>query len=369
MDEQKETNVKKIKIKNKKEATKVLSKNTTSKAKKTTAKKTSTKKKNTPKKTIKKEEKLVTKEQALVTKNVPEKVKENTKEKKKSGKQEVAKTNKKKEEKTKLVLPKEWEKIGKQQETKTQEKAKNIKGKLKSSLFEEVDEKTFIIKKEKEKETIKKALLTALIVLVSVILIFIIILKFDKGLKESLKKYDAFVIGEKVKLKDNSIWYVVSNTDESEKSVKLLKESNIDTNNDKVIDNNDKKVYNSDNVVDYDEKNKSSIAFYLNDTYKKDLESAVGKVNEVSLLTSKEYVKIREKMGFGYDWTEGNWLANNDLDNWWILSDQDEKVYAVTSTGMYKLYNPESSNYIRPVIVIDKEFVAKVEEVKDEEKK
>ena len=72
-------------------------------------------------------------------------------------------------------------------------------------------------------------------------------------------------------------------------------------------------------------------------------------------------------MGFGYEWSVGNWLANQTLGTWWIISAQNEQVYAVTSSGVYKLYTADSLNYIRPTITISKELVEKIEETDEED--
>ena len=69
-------------------------------------------------------------------------------------------------------------------------------------------------------------------------------------------------------------------------------------------------------------------------------------------------------MGYGYEWSEGNWLANPSLGNWWITSAEDAKIYStenkiyvVTKNGTYKLCNADTANYIRPVITISKNMI------------
>lgn len=372
MEEKKEKVSKKINLKNKKEATKALTKKTTPKTKKTT-KKSSTKK-NTNKSTTVKKVKVEEKEKELETKkkktqSTPKETKKTPKEKKESKETKEKKTKKvtpkkSEEEKVKVVLPKEWQEINK---NKPKEKGlsqinEKLSGKIKNSIFEEVDEKTFLIKKERQKEKLKKTMLVLLIIIVSLFVVAVLLYKFNDKVREQFTIYDTYTIGEKVKLKDGSLWYVVTDSKNSEKTVKLLSEKIIDINKDSKYDKNDKLKYNSLKVAEYDITNEDSSAKYLNDTYKLELEELVGKIEEISLLTSREFVKIRERMGFGYEWSTENWLAGSSLSEWWIISSQNEKVYAVTKTGTYKLYSPDSTNYVRPTIVIDKSLVEKIEE-------
>ncbi len=360
MDEKKETTSKKINLKNKKAATKALSKTKTQKTK--TTKKTQAKKKTAPKKTTVKES--LTKE-TLTKGKTTKKVEKKTTDKKVTKTKKTTKAKPKKkapEEKAKLVLPKEWEKVNKTKENKQLEATTKIGGKIKNSIFEEVDEKTFIINKEKEKRQLKKYLITIAVVVIVIALSIFVFIKYDEHVRESLMVYEEYFIGDKVELKDGSTWYVIKNTDKTEKEVKLLKENVIDTNGDNIVDAKDRKKYNSKGYAEYDDSVDDSVAKYLKETYAVELENSVGGINEVSLLTSQEYVKIREKMGFGYEWKEGNFLASKSIGNWWVISEQNNKVYAVTATGLYKLCEADTLNYVRPTIVIDKDKVKKYKE-------
>lgn len=364
MDEKKEKNTKKVGLKNKKEAAKVLSKKTSTKAKKTPTKSTT---KKTTKKVVPKE----TEKKVETPKKVEQpKVKKTTKkeEPKKVVKKETKKTTKKttkKEEKNKIVLPKEWQGINKKAKKEKEEPAQKEKfsGRLKHSIFEEVDEKTFLLKKQKEKESIKKTFLGILIIAAIIGITVFILLKYNEELKKQLITYDIYTIGTKVELQDQSIWYVVEDSGNREETVKLLKETILDINGDSKYTDVDKKKYNTLNESNYDINNETSVAHYLETEYKKELENSVGKISEISLLTSKEFVKIREKMGFGYEWTTGNWLASKNLGSWWIISSpKSDSVYSVTTTGSYKLNNANALNYVRPTIVIKKEYIKKIEE-------
>ena len=345
---------KKINIKNIKEATKTLNKKNSSSPKKNVKK--------NPKKSLKKEpKKVLVKEENLVVSQPKIEEKKKTSVKNKSlTKDKKASKKGKKEEKSKIVIPKEWKNINRKFTDKSKvETTDNITGKLRSSIFEEVDEKTLAIEKEKNRKLIKKTLLIVAIVTALIFLTTFVIMKYSKYLKEKSYVYQVYTIGEKVTLKDSSVWYVVEDSEANESTVKLLKEAPLDVNEDGKLDDEDKHIYNASNEALYDNTDNNSIGKYLQDVYRLELQKKVGSIDEVTLLTSKEYVKIREKMGFGYEWTEGNWLASSSYGYWWVISNQNEKVYAVGPNGSYKIYQADSYNFIRPVIIIGKEHVNK----------
>ena len=356
MDENKEKNtIKRINIKNKKDATKALSKSSSTKSKKNTPKKNKPKQGTTTKVATKKETEV-----SSVKKVKAKEVKDKQASKEKKVKSQKQK-NKKTTEKAKIVIPKEWQNINKTQKTK-QVSDEKLSGKLKSSIFEEVDEKTFQIQKKKQKETLKKTFLITLIILSIGALSIYLLFKYNDYVKKQFKVYDKYSIGDKVSLKDESIWYVVEDSNNSMESVKLISENVIDSNEDGKQDYKDKKMYNTQNTDVFDKKDENSIAFYLEEEYRPKLEESIGEIKDITLLTSKEYIKIRERMGFGYEWSTGNWLANSKLDKWWIISSQNEKVYIVIPTGTYRLVKSNSINYVRPVITIDKELVTIIKE-------
>lgn len=353
-----------INIKNKKTAKKELPKKSTSTKKETTKKvqkKQSTKpveKKSTATtKLTKAEEKEILSKSKKVEKNKQKKQKEKT------SKEKSKKEKNKKEEKTKLVLPKEWEQINKQKQKKktTKEKVSSNTQKLgillKDSLFEEVDEQTFIIERKESRKKSAKILIILLIIAIVAGLGIFLLIKYNEHVKKSLRIYDLYKIGDVVELKDSSRWYVIEQSDKDNPTVKILKETQIDINKDGIFNDSDKKKYNSTGNSTYDNKDTDGVAHYLENEYKKDLEDQNGKIEEVSLLNSKEYVKVRNKMGYGYEWTTDNWLANTALDTWWVISEQNKKIFSVTRIGSYKLYNPTDLHYVRPTIVIKKELI------------
>lgn len=369
MDDKKEKKQpKKINIKNKKAATLALSKASNTKTKKAPPKKVKKEPKQEKKVTqvietpqIKETKKKEIKKKETVKKEIKKK---DTKEQKVKKKKE----SKKSLEKTKIIIPKEWQGINKKTpKEKTQLTDETVSGRLKSSIFEEVDEKTYQIQKKKRNESIKKTFLILLIIAVIVALTIFLVLKYNDHLREQLKVYDTYSIGEKVKLKDDTTWYVVLDSGAHESTIKLLSESTIDIDENGKKDDKDKKKYNEQNSDVYDKKDENSIAFYLESDYKVKEEEKVGKIEEVSLLTSKEFVKIRERMGFGYEWSTGNWLASPTLGTWWIISSQNEKIYVVTAKGTYTLTSSTALNYVRPVITISKDSVIKIKEESETE--
>lgn len=396
MDESKVTTKKSNNLKNKKAVAKALSKTSTSKSKvsATKKKKSVTKKKEnsvkasleerkiletperkeTEKKELKSNKQLLNKK----VKNENNKLKEATNKKlesksKKEVKLKEKKNSKKKEEpKTKLVLPKEWQALNEKKEKENEVNSSyTLTGKLKKSIFEEVDEETYSLQKKKEKESFKKFLLVGLIVIMILVLAFYLLFKYNENVRNQVSSYGNYVIGDKVKLKDGSIWYVIEDSKDHDPKIKLLKENNIDINSDSKYTVEDKRKYNGENKSEYNPSDAQGVAKYL-DGYKVELEKKIGPIEEISLLTSKEFVKIRERMGFGQQWSTANWLANSKIGNWWVISSpKNDSVYVVTSTGAYRITKANTMNFVRPTIVISKENVEKVDVAvpKDQEKK
>lgn len=323
------------------------------------------------KKKRKEEKKKQKQEKRKKRKEKKEKAKEEKKrlkeKERKDKKIEKEKENQKKKNK-KIEFPKEWKTINSKNSKvvkEIEEKPKTFKGKIKHSIFESVDEKELQERKKKSKESLKKTIIVLLIIIVTIGIAAYSLIKYNDYVRKQLAIYDSFRIGDKVQLKDNSVWYVINDSDSKEDQIKLLSSNMVDVNFDGVIDSNDLVNYNTTNKAEYDSSNEGSAAFLLNDSIKKKYEESVGKIEEMSLLTSKEYVKIRERMNYGDEWYTGNWLASGDFQKWWIQSEQNEKVFVVTAKGTFYLTNAGSSYYIRPTIVIDKDSVTKIEEKKE----
>ena len=374
-------------LKNKKELTKALTK--TTKAKAGTKKKTTTAKKvpAAKPKVVKEEEvaKLVesaTKKEKktrkpkkeiepIIAKPVAKKIEKKPAKKveKKVSKKEI----KKKEKEIEAILPKEWEGIKEKVQNKDKEKTTepkedlNITTRLKKSIFEEVDEKTYKIQREKEKEGLKKTIITILIIAAVVALVVFILYKYNDSVRKSLTVYDEYEIGEAVTLKDGSKWHVVDNSGKHDSTVKLLSDTIVDLNHDGLLNGNDIIKYSPSGKAEYNPLEEGSIGFYVNNTYKKEIEEAVGKVESVGILSSKEFVKLRNKLGLGSEWAEANWLGNDTLVLWWVESaPKEDSVYVVTPRGTYKITKANLENALRPTIVISKDSVNKEEKTPED---
>lgn len=358
MDEKKKSskNKKTINIKNRKEATRVLNKTSQTNKKNVTKNKTKKAKKVVKKVPIKELKNSIEKKETLLKKEPLDKnikinksrLKEED-EKHLSDKKTLSEDSKPKREKQSVSK----NSINNKTHVKLSEKIKN-------KIFEEVPEVP--VKKETKKTGSKNKVRTYVFIGIMIIIITIAIIlvnKYGEKLKKTLNIYDEYLIGEKVILKDGSVWYIVEDSNSSKDSVKLLKEKQIDINNDGVFDNNDKKSFNTKGETEYDTTDRESVAYYLEKEYKNTLSNSIGEIEEISLLTSKQFVEIRGRMGFGYEWYTENWLANNSLGSWWLDSSQNEKIYAVSTIGSYKLYKASDLNYIRPVISIKKNNIEK----------
>lgn len=378
-DNKKDSLKKKINIKNKKEAVKALSKKSdTIKQKKVTPKK-----KQSNNKSLEKNEKVIKNNQIKEIKETPiiNEKKENNKivsqNKTKKKMTSIIKSADKSKEKKKTI-PKKTEKENKQitkEDKKVTEKpvepkkkkkiddtsiTTKITIKLKDKIFEEVQEEDKSKKtKEESKKGKKKIIIISSIVILLLVITGVLLIKYKGNVKKTLKIYEEYFVGEKITLKDNSIWYVIEDSENDSEFVKLIKETQIDINGDGVFNDSDKKIFSKEGNEEYDSLDKDGVAYYLENTYKEYLNTNVGTIKDISLITSKEFVKARTKMGYGYEWNEGNWLANEGLGTWWINASQNGKVYAVSRTGSYKLYDGNKANYVRPVITIDKELAKK----------
>lgn len=302
----------------------------------------------------KKEKKLKAKEEKIRLKDKKRKEKQTQKELKKK--------------KVKIELPKEWKTINTKNnkaEKSKDETPKSFKGKIRSSIFESIDEKELEERKKKDRESIKKTIIIILILGVIITVIIYSLLKYNDFVRKKLAVYESFRIGDVVKLNDDSKWYVITDSDSSEDTIKVLAGHLVDIDNNGVLDATDLVSYNSTGKAEYDSNVEYSVANLLGDAYKKRYELGIGTIEEMSILTSKEYVKIRERMNFGDEWDQGNWLANSSFQKWWILSEQNDRVFVATPRGTFILTSPTKSYYIRPTIVIKKDLVTKLEEKKE----
>ena len=77
---------------------------------------------------------------------------------------------------------------------------------------------------------------------------------------------------------------------------------------------------------------------------------------------------MRDFLGFGYEWDEGNILASEQLNYWWINAEGD-KMYVVSPRGTYKMTSKDNLYYVRCVITVNKDDLPKVEKEENKEEK
>ena len=164
--------------------------------------------------------------------------------------------------------------------------------------------------------------------------------------------YKKYTIGEKVTLLNNMEGYCISNCGENSRKITILNLDVLDINNDSIIDEKDMISYDADNTIAYDSEMQGNIASLL-----KEKEERLAEIEEYRLMTSEEYVTIRNKMNFGYDWDDGNWLANEKIGSWWLSSTKFSNILVVTKRGSYKLSKPSEKNYVRPIFITYKENI------------
>ena len=232
-------------------------------------------------------------------------------------------------------------------------------GGLKSKFFEEVNvERYNEVKRKKRSKYPKRILIVLLVIVVLGTSGFLFYKRYQQKIKERLNMYEVYNIGQEVKLADDSIWYVVEKSDGSKGEVILLAKNCVDINGDGVVDLNDVRPYSS-GKVEYDAKDDTSISHYLENNYKAILAEKVGKISDIAILTSKQYVGIRNAMGYGYEWGDENILANNDTNQYFLSTSQNGNMYVVIRNGTYRMVSPTSSQYVRVVITVEKSIIKK----------
>lgn len=145
--------------------------------------------------------------------------------------------------------------------------------------------------------------------------------------------YKNYTIGEEVNFLKKK-WYVIEDTNKDNSYIFLLGTDLLDLNNDNLIDHNDRCEYKSIKKI---------LLNFNDDGYSQYVDS-------IRLLSSSEYVLLRNKMNLGYFWDKPNFLSGNYDDNWWIDSEKQHIYYSVNLNGTYSEENENSINYIRPVI-------------------
>lgn len=198
----------------------------------------------------------------------------------------------------------------------------------------------------------KKAILISILsVLIIAVILPIIIFKREP----IIFTFKSFNAGEKVTFSGTE-WYVIKDTGIDEKEVELISKLPFDLNRDGKIDESDTVEFDTENSVEYTTVDKNNIGYYINNAVLNMIEEKSG-VKEIRLLTSDEYITLRDQMEFGYDWNEGNWLASEDTKTWWLRTSKYSHIYVVTERGSYMLDEATNKNYVRPVIKVLKNYV------------
>ena len=225
---------------------------------------------------------------------------------------------------------------------------------IKETSFEELSQKEELLKKQENKKNLK-TLLIVIGVICGVLLFGTLgYKKYKQYVKEHLRVYEEYKLGSEIKTADGSIWYVVEYSDKSDSKIKLLKDGLVDINNDDTINENDKMRFSTDSDK-YDKTDATGVGYFLLNNYKPVLEGKLGfAIDDIDLLTSKEFVRVRDYLGIGYEWTEGNFLASDSLGFYWINSESD-KMYVVSPRGSYKMTSKDSLYFIRCVITVSKD--------------
>ena len=197
----------------------------------------------------------------------------------------------------------------------------------------------------------KVILISILSVLIIAVILPIIIFKREP----IIFTFKSFNAGEKVTFSGTE-WYVIKDTGIDEKEVELISKLPFDLNRDGKIDESDTVEFDTENSVEYTTVDKNNIGYYINNAVLNMIEEKSG-VKEIRLLTSDEYITLRDQMEFGYDWNEGNWLASENTKTWWLRTSKYSHIYVVTERGSYMLDEATNKNYVRPVIKVLKNYV------------
>lgn len=232
-------------------------------------------------------------------------------------------------------------------------------GGLKSKFFEEVNVERFKeAKKQKRKKYPKRILITLLVLIILGSAGFIFYKKYQDKIKHELNMYEVFNLGREVKLADDSIWYVVETSDGSKPDVYLLEKTLTDINGDGQVNDADRMQFSSGSVK-YDVLDNTSIAYFLQNQYKQKLEEKIGEINSISLLESKQFIKIRDTLQYGYEWDGENILTANKIYLYYLATSQNGKMYIVNRRGTYKMVKPTDKYFLRVVINVDKSLIKK----------
>lgn len=249
-------------------------------------------------------------------------------------------------------------KILSEKHTRTQKNDSKEQKKLSEEIIlpKESKESVNMEKKKKTKFDVKNVTKISILFLGMIFLIVLITIFLLNNENILIFSFEEYKTGELVNISATK-WYVISDSNVDNQTVELLSQKPIDINNDGKLDDDDRKKFDMEGKYYYSIKNKNNIGYFLNNELKKLLN--IKGIKSIRLLSSEEYIYIRNQMDFGYDWKDGNWLANKEIGEWWLDTIKYNRVYTVTERGSYKLDYSDNKNFVRPVILIDKSYVNK----------
>ena len=232
-------------------------------------------------------------------------------------------------------------------------------GGFKNKFFEEVNVNEYkSARKEKRKKLPKKILIFLLVVIILGSIALIVYKVNQERIKTNLNLYDKYKIGQEVVLADGSKWYVVADSDGSKPNVELLDSRLVDYNRDGSINEKDMFRFSSGSLK-CDKKDETNLCYFLENTYRPYLEEKIGEVVKITSFDSKQFVKLREELEYGWEWNNDNILTTSKMYNYWLATSQKEKMYVVSRKGSYKMVKPTATYYARVVITISKDSIKK----------
>ena len=228
-------------------------------------------------------------------------------------------------------------------------------GKFKNKFFEEVDVHEYKkVKKEIRAKWPKRIIIATIIIVILGLTGFILYKANQERIRRSLNMYPKYKIGQEVKLSDDSVWYVLEDSDGSNPNIVIMPEGLSDLNFDGKIDDHDKRQFSSGSV-EYDVKDETSIAYFIENEYKAKFEEKYGKVENIALMTSKQYVGFRDAMKYPLEFKEENLLAAQGLTGYWLSTSQNGYMYIVRKNGSYKMVKPTTIHPTRFAVTIKKD--------------
>ena len=232
-------------------------------------------------------------------------------------------------------------------------------GKFKNKFFEEVDVHEYKkVKKEIRAKWPKRIIICAIILIILGVAGFTVYKLNQERIKRNLNLYTKYKIGQEVQLSDDSKWYILEDSDGSKATVVIMPEGLSDLNFDGKIDDSDKKPF-SKGSVELDSKEEGNIAYFLENDYLPKFEEKYGKVDNITLMTSEQYVAFRTAMNYPLEWKEENILANDSTKAYYINGSKNGKILIVRRNGTYKMVDPTPNRGIRLAITIKKDMLKK----------